>query len=379
MKEANLTTKVDFDLYGLAGIRLLDTTPKDTAVVARQLGLNQSELHHEPDLYIRFVDRMPISSPVHYIGVDEAGFTKDAFLVMRSVHKIPTKVRIPFEQVGTTCEIVCERGLPAVPLLISILNLTILNNGTLPLHASAFRYHGCGILVTGWSKGGKTETLLAFMSNGAEYIGDEWVYLYNDHSRMVGIPEPIRLWQWHLSDMPQYQLKAGTRDRAKLRMLRILIRTLDWPANGVGKKSSVGMLAGRLRSILRRQQYVQISPEHLFGEDACSLQGTLDKVFFVISSDQPGVNVEPVQPQEVAQRIIHSLKAEYSDFLSHYTKFKFAFPSKQNELIEQMQHRQLAALLKVLANKEAYAVYHPYPVHIPTLYEAIKPYCNKGA
>jgi hypothetical protein len=379
MKEANLATTVDFDLYGLVGIRLLETTPKDTAVVTRQLGLDQSELHREPDLYIRFVDRLPITSPVHYIGVDEAGFTKDAFLVMRSVHKIPARVQIPFEQVGKPCEIVCERGLPAVPLLISILNLTILNNGTLPLHSSAFRYQDCGILVTGWSKGGKTETLLAFMSNGAEYIGDEWIYLHNDQSRMVGIPEPIRLWQWHLSDMPQYQVKAGNRDRAKLRMLRILIHALDWSVNGAGKKSSAGMLAGRLTSILKRQQYVQISPEDLFGKDACSLQGTLDKVFFVISSDQPGVIVEPVRPQEVAQRIIHSLQAEYSDFLSYYSKFKFAFPSKRNELIEQMQDRQLAALQKVLANKEAYAVYHPYPVHIPALYEAIKPYCSKGA
>ncbi len=106
-------------------------------------------------------------------------------------------VQIPFAEIGQQqCRIVCATGLPAVPLLIPILNLTALNRGILPLHASAFRYQDVGVLTTGWSKGGKTETLLAFMDRGANYIGDEWVYISDDGRHMTGIPEPIRVWEW---------------------------------------------------------------------------------------------------------------------------------------------------------------------------------------
>ena len=83
------------------------------------------------------------------------------------------------------------RGLPAIPLLVPIVNLTALANGALPLHASAFVHRGTGVVATGWSKGGKTEALLAFSANGARYVGDEWVYVAADGSRVSGIPSPF--------------------------------------------------------------------------------------------------------------------------------------------------------------------------------------------
>src|SRR5215813_6147866 len=217
---------VDFDLHGLAGIRLIDASPHEVAAVVRQLGPIQRPLEREPDITIRFVERLATSSRVRYLGVDEAAFTDDAFLVLRSKHKARARVQIPFEQIGGRCEIVCERGLPAVPLLIPILNLTVLNKGALPLHASAFNYRGAGVLTTGWSKGGKTETLLAFMSRGAEYIGDEWVYITDDGARMYGIPEPIRVWDWHLQDLPQYRALVGRSDRARLGAIK-LVQSVD--------------------------------------------------------------------------------------------------------------------------------------------------------
>ncbi|RIK48482.1 MAG: hypothetical protein DCC57_13410, partial [Chloroflexi bacterium] len=155
----------DFDLHGIAGIRLVDATSADVAAVARQLGPLRSELAREPDLVIRFIDRLPLPSPIRYIGVDDAGFAGDAFLVLRSKHKAQARVQIPLAQVGVQpAEIVCEHGLPAVPLLIAMINLVALSKGVLPMHAAAFSYQGQGILTTGWSKGGKTETLLAFMA-----------------------------------------------------------------------------------------------------------------------------------------------------------------------------------------------------------------------
>src|SRR6266536_429305 len=142
------TETTDFDLHGFVGIRLIDAKPSNLAAVKRQLGPIQVSLTREPDIVIRFVAQLQLSSSVRYLGVDEAGFTDDAFLIFRGKHATNVKVQIPFDQIGSQrCEIVCETGIPAVPLLIAIINLTALSKGILPLHASALLYNGKGILI----------------------------------------------------------------------------------------------------------------------------------------------------------------------------------------------------------------------------------------
>jgi hypothetical protein len=373
--KGDFPVQIDYDLHGLTGIRLLNASPGDAAAVTRLLGPIQAPLTGEPDIVIRFVDRLSTSSRIRYLGLDEAGFTDDTFLVLRSKHKARARVQIPFEQIGRQCEIVCERGLPAVPLLLAILNLTVLCKGALPMHASAFTYNGTGVLTTGWAKGGKTETLLAFMANGAEYVGDEWVYLSCDGQRMYGIPEPIRVWDWHLQDLPQYWPLVGRGDRVKLRMLKLVVRLMDRAvSNGLGRGSAPVKLIRRMTPLLKRQLYVQLPPQKLFGQGFGPLVGTPDKIFFVASHETPEVTVQPMDPQEIARRMVFSLQEERMDFMSYYLKFRFAFPEIRNELIERVEELQRERLTQVLADKEAYAVYHPYPVSIPALFNALSPF-----
>lgn len=364
---------IDYNLHGLAGIRLLNATPADIAIVNRQLGPIQAPLTREPDITIRFVDELPTTQSIRYLGVDDVGFTDDAFLVLRSKHKSRAKVQIPFAQIGRRCDILCERGLTAVPLLIPILNLTVLSRGALPLHASAFTYNGTGVVVTGWAKGGKTEALLAFMARGATYVGDEWVYIGSDGQCMYGIPEPIRVWKWHLDDLPEYYSLLQTGDRLRLGWLQRLINVLDRTFAKRLSRTPPGRLINRVTPILKRQLYVQLPPHEVFGPAACILKGRLDKLIFIGSHETADTTITPITPQEIARRMVFSFEEERKDFYSYYLKFRFAFPEAVNELIEQAEARQLATLERVLAGKEAYAVYHPYPVSIPSLFDVINP------
>jgi hypothetical protein len=368
------TQEIDYDLHGIVGIRLLDATAQDTAIVTRQLGPIRATVAREPDIIIRFVDQLSRSSPIRYIGLDDAGFTDDAFLVLRSKHKAQVRVQIPFDRIGQRCEIICERGLPAIPMLIAIINLTALSKGLLPLHASAFTYNGIGALATGWAKGGKTETLLAFAANGAEYVGDEWIYISRNGEEMYGIPEPIRIWDWYLDDLPQYRALMGRREQARLRGLHFMINSLERvTSSGVGRSSAPVKLMKRVTPLLRQQLYVHLQPQTLFGQSGQQRTGKLEKVFFVASHESANVTVEPTDPLEIAQRMVFSLQEERSDLLSYYRKFRFAFPEARNELIEEAEARQLELLLKILSGKQAYTVYHPYPVPIPALFEAMSP------
>lgn len=371
-----MSAGVDYDLHGVVGVRLLEASAADAAAVDRQLGPLRAPLSREPDITLRFSDSLPAPESLVYIGLNDAAFTPEAFYILKGKHKSSVKVRLPFEQLGGPVELLCERGLPAVPLLIALVNLTALCKGLLPLHATAFEYNG-GNLITGWSKGGKTETLLAFMAQGARYIGDEWVYIGAGGARLYGIPEPIRVWDWHLAQMPRYRQALPPRDRLRLRSVSLLAGALA----GAGKarllrRTPLGRLGRSLAPALLRQGYAHLPPHQTFGAGNCPLEGGFDRLFFVASRPAPGVEVRPIDPLEVARRMAHSLVEERRDLLSYYQKFRFAFPERKNELLEGFESLQREALLKALAGKPAYAVYHPYPVSLPALYEAMRPYCS---
>jgi hypothetical protein len=365
---------VDFDLHGLAGIRLLDPSPTDVAAVGRQLGLAHVQLEREPDVVIRFVDRLATGSRIRFVGLGEAAFTDDAFLVLRSKHKAPARVEIAFTQIGAPVEIVCERGLPAVPFLIPILNLTVLARGVLPLHASAFVHRGTGVVATGWSKGGKTEALLAFAAHGGRYVGDEWVYVTDDGSRVHGIPEPIRIWGWHLRQLPQHEALVSRGDRTRLRAIELVLgseRALRRVR--AGRRPSHALT--RLAPLLSSQHFVDIDPARLFGRVG-EQSAPFDRLFFLVSSDAPDITVEPVDPLDVAKRMVFSLQHERLDLKAAYLKYRFAFPEAVNPFVEQVERLERRALDRAFAGKPAFVVHHPYPCSLESLYDAMSPYCE---
>jgi hypothetical protein len=362
---AESSAPVDYDLHGIVGIRLVGARTGDVAAVTAQLGPIQSALDREPDVVIRFVERLPVPN-MRYLGREEAGFTDDAFLVLQS-KKARARVQIPMEQIGGRCEIVCESGLPAVPLLIPIVNVTALAKGVVPLHAAAFTHRGSGMLVTGWAKGGKTESLLGFMSHGAEYIGDEWVYVSGDGRRLRGIPEPVRVWDWHLDDLPRYRALLNWRERAKLRGIRAAIRANRLRPGRSGRPS----VLDRVMSLVEQQAWVLVDPVRLFGPGSCPLEGSFDKLFLIVSHESSEVRVARIDPLDVARRMVFSLEHERLDLLAHYLMFCFAFPGRSNPVLQNTEAAQRAALERAFAGKEAYVVSHPYPAPIPAVYEAM--------
>ena len=372
----NITT-YDFDLHGIVGIRLVNATPGDLAVVKRQLGPIQGTLATDPDIVIRFVDHLQLSSSVRYIGVEDAGFTDDAFLILRGKYQTSVKAKIPFDQIGSRqFEIVCETGAPAVPLLIAIINLTALSKGVLPLHASALLYNGKGVLITGWSKGGKTETLLAFAANGAQFVGDEWIYLSMNGQQMYGIPEPTRIWYWHLQEMPGYKAMVNRKDLLRLQALDLFAKILEKLLSTSSRLSGRYLqILKRSTALIKRQLYVQVPPDKLFRHKVDQKDVRPEKIFFVVSHDKPELTVQRINSTEVAERIVFSLQEERMDFMSYYFKYRFAFPACSNSLIDQAEEIQRRLVLKALAGKEAYAIYHPYPFSIPSLFDTIRPYC----
>jgi len=364
---------LDFDLHGVVGVRLIDPSPSDMAVVRRQLGLLERPLARDPDVVVRFVDELPTPG-LRFVEFGRTGFTDDGFFVLQS-RKRATRVKIAFDGIGECCEIVCQRGARSVPLLMAIVTLTALKRDCVPLHASAFTYQGTGVLVTGWAKGGKTEALLAFAARGAEYVGDEWILLTRDGRRMYGIPEFIRLQDWHLRQLPAVRRKV----RTSRRMLFQAIRGVDrlhgaMPAGPIARSFPMKLLADALPA-LRRQLNVQLDPAEIFTGGPRSFTASPEKVFLMVSHDEPTIRVDGIDPQEIARRMIASNCFEQPPLLTSSLAYQFASPGRRNTFIDGAPARQAELLASALAGKAAFTVRHPYPCDLGALFEAMAPAC----
>lgn len=357
----------DFDLHGIVGIRLVDASADDVATVQRQLGPLCSALNCEPDITVRFVDRAT-TRPLTYVGLHESGFNDDGFYVLQGKNRVEAKALIPFDQIGHHPQIICERAMPAVPHLLAIINLTALTKGVLPLHASAFTAQSTGVLVTGWAKGGKTESLVACMAQGASYVGDEWVFLTPD-GQMLGLPEPIRLWAWHLEQMPALLRSRSRAERLRLSAWKSMGATSEaaarsrLPGSGLFRKAS---------PIIARQAYLQIPPAELFGADKVALRGVLDAVVLVVSHDSPEIISAPAAVSEVSSRMAASLSDERTDIMAHYHQFRYAFPEAAHGVLDTAEALECHLLASLLDQRPSAKVSHPYPCDIAALGLAVR-------
>jgi hypothetical protein len=363
-------------VHGLVGIRLVNPSSSDAEAVHKQLGALQRPLNREPDIIVRFVERLPLAE-LRHLTLHENGFTDDGFFILRSSKKA-ARVKIAFDQIGgKQCEIVCESGLRSVPLLLAILNLTLLKKDCVPLHASAFEYNGLGVVVTGWSKGGKTETLLSFAAHGARYIGDEWIVLRGDGRKMYGIPEIIRLWDWHIENLPHVRRQVKRENLLFFKAVHGLDR-VQQQLNGMIGKTFPGKMLREAMPAIKRQLNVRFEPKKIFGERCGPFEGRPDKVFLGLSHADPDITVRPLDPAFIAKRMIASIRFEQLPFFEHYLSFKFAFPDRKNEFLDDVHELQYDILRRALSGKESYEVRHPYPVSFQALYAKMKPYCENG-
>ena len=374
---SNHRSLVEFDLHGLVGIRLIDPSPGDVAAVGKQLGLAQIQLLREPDVTLRFVKYL-VTPPLLYLGFKKLGFTDSALFVFEDGAN-GRKVRIPFAQLGNKCDIICESGLQTVPLLRPILALTAQAKGSASVHASAFVHNGVGVLMAGWAESGKTTALLGFAARGAELIGEDWVLVSSDGKQMCGLPTKIELSSSHLETMPHLRRTIKHSRLLKLAALQSL-RRIQYAALGQRcNRTALGKLLCRIVTAIEQRALPTVPPQAIFGNQVGSLVGRPDKVFLLVSHDDPWIEVKPTLPSEMALRLAHLAQYEQIPLLEHYLAFKFAFPEATNPFIDCSFDSHLKILSQALIGKDTYTVWHPYPLVFSELYEAIEPFLKQAA
>lgn len=359
--DEKLDEHIVLNIGGAVAVRLIDARPADVRAVRRQLGTLTPEVEEgSADVEIRFVAD-PIGGEATLIGKDDAARAGDEFLLMRGRHRFAFALGA-----DGAIRIRARHDSGEIPLLVPLLSAAAADRGLIPLHASAFVWKGRSVLLSGWSKGGKTEALLPFMERGAAFVGDEWLFMAPDEPVVSGIPEPIRIWDWHLEDLPALTGRLTGRERTRL----------------TGWRTAAGLFRrlGRASSILTRvadqadkQRYVQIDPARGFGADRYVPRTPVDVVFLLQSSTAPGVRVAAADPATVARRIAASTTFEHLRVLEAELKQQYGFPERAHRLWEAVEART-AELESRLAGLPVFEVTHPYPVPTGDLFDAMVPF-----
>jgi hypothetical protein len=365
---------IDFSIHDIVGLRLIDPSALDAANLVKQLGPYQAPLDGVPDITVRFAREL--SPPaLNYLGLNSMAFTNDEFYLLDS-RSGRAVARIPFDEIGQPCEIVYQSGLGRMPLLFDIIRLVFLKKNYVSLHGAAFRYNDQGVLVAGWTKGGKTETLVAFANHGASYVADEWVLLSGDGHRMLGLPVLVALWDWQLEQVaPDLRPEMSREKRTLFRSIHSL--DVAYSSFGRGRLQHLFPLKalGKLLPVLKTGLNVQELPQIMFKDRYCAQGVPFDRLFLMMSHSNPDIVVAPYDPIEIARQMVHSNEHEEMEFFQRYRAFKFAFPQRANPFLEGALELGRSLLCSALQGKEAYRVLHPYPVSFEELFSHLQPLC----
>lgn len=353
------TADVDVHVAGLAVIRLVGPTPSDRAAVEAQFGAARPAGAEPADITIRYTHELELHGPLRYLGPGEMGFADDAFVVLHGRFRKQVRVRLPVADLGGPCEVRCEHGVGRVPHLVALVNLAILANGGLALHASGFVSDHTATIATGWSKGGKTEALLAFCQRGARYLGDEWLHFHPD-GRVSGIEEPLRVWDWHLDQLPEVRAGLAASDRRRLSLLRMADRIV-----GSGRGSE------RMATAISRQRFVDAPAAVVAPHGRVTEPVPMGTVFLMTSADQPNTVVRAIPGREVADRMAASLAFERSPLMAAVTAHRYAFPSVLTRALDEVPVVEQERLRNMLDHAVAAEVSHPYPVDLADLADAM--------
>ena len=341
------------------------------------LGQSVGTPSSEPDITVRFVEHLPVEGELRYIGLHSAAFDAAHFYC---VEDNGARTRVDFEQLGGPCEIVCEHGVSAVPLLVPMVGLALLAKGSVLLHSGAFVYDGVGVLVTGWEKGGKTETLLPFMQAGAYYMSDEWTIVSPDEGLIRGVSAMTQMWSWHLRQLPEFWARIPAADRLRIRIMRAYQAMYQWVPRWARPRGLIGSWFDKLGAdggvpLLGQSRS---APERLFRDHIRREPAKLERLFFATMKpgDQATGSIEilPVEPDEIARRMVSSLAYERRILMNTYQQFRFAFPERSNALLESTREREQALLDKAFSGVTAHEIRHPYPVRLGALRQAVMPY-----
>lgn len=351
-------------------LNVLDVSAAELGAVARQLGRQPVEPSPRPDVVVTYVAELTPPSTLVQVEHGRFGWSGDRFWLLRGLGS--RRVHVTFEP--STLEraplhLTSERRGRGLPLLTQILGVIAAHHGAVAVHGSAFLQGGQGVLVTGWSRAGKTEALLAALSKGATAVGDDIVLLDSRTSIFHGVHAPVHLHAWHLAG------DERLREQIRRPGLGAVAQQLSGFAARRSTRGPAQSRTGRLvRAALRAGDRMTtasvgletIVPEHRLRDDA-----HLDHVVIVHVSSDPEVRLRRGTAHEAAARAQLSIQEERSNLVHAHRQLQYAFPGARWPALDDVDELERSLLEQAFDAAAVWDLVHPHPLPISALTPAL--------
>ncbi len=352
---------LDIDLFGLLRIRLHDAHPRHVEHVARLFGAELQAAEGDAHLSIHFDGPRPAEELVVLAGPD-AGVVDGEFVLLRG----DGRVHLPLDTLDERATIRCSEGVDALPQLVPIVNAIFVGLGILPLHASTVELDGVGVAIAGWSKGGKTEALLALMSAGGTPIADEWTYVDPTTRMAHGGMGPVRLTANHLGELRALRAQVPPRRRARM--------AVGGAASGAYRSVPLRLWRGlrplrwihRFAAPMESLAGTEVSLDRLGGSRQAR-QVRLDRIVLVVSGEGEATTRSTIDAPSAAERMVAAHMHHRLGLLELYETFRFCRPNARSQLLESLEQRERTMLRELFGDREVTVITHPHPASIPPL------------
>ena len=191
------------NILDLVGVRVEGKPSNIVTYVEREYGLFEVE---EPsggaaDIIFEFVEDVSgIDQSVH-VRAPIAYDDRSVFLHDPQYHV----VRIGFDALGqSNCRVTCDVNFnPHFFAIIMeyVIHFNLLQKNAVFCHSSAFQVDGKVVLCPAWRNVGKTNLLLSFLLDGAQYIADDWSVVLNNGS-VHSLPKRLNLLYYNFAEYP---------------------------------------------------------------------------------------------------------------------------------------------------------------------------------
>ena len=352
----------DFGVAGVLRVLTRDDGPVDRAAVGRDVGRTGAVRALEPDVTIRFVDRISPSG-IRGFGGGSTGYDHDGLYFLDPSTHAPL-ARVSQGDRWGEARILCRRGLTRVPFLSTAVDLAALFHQWAPIHGSGWvTPEGRGVLVAGWAHSGKTGALLSACEGGASLIGDDRILLSRAGSRMVGMGRPVCVKDWHMA-----QLRLSFLGRIPIR------RALAGAVPRLGSRS-VGTargpwtrLATKALGRLRRTLEVEVPCERLTPHP---VEARVDVLILLETHQGRSISAERAPPGSSFRCLAAQTEAELLTALRAQLAFKYAFAGGGWMDVERSLAEARSILEEATLGIPSYRVRHPYPCSLEELAAAI--------
>jgi hypothetical protein len=365
-------SSIDVSLHGQVRLMLTGATPDDVQAVMRACGASRDSGEGLPDVEVRFVRDRPTDVAWRHLG--DAYCADGRFALGHSLYRSPLEIELPTAPGPAPFRVTypsnaCRR----FPWLRSMINGKCVAKDVLGVHATAFTFEDRGYLVCGWPRGGKTGILLAYLLHGARYLAAEWVYVTDGGQTMQGVPESLRLRDWHLRQVGRQVQGVGMGERLRLWERQGTATGMRWISRALETTlpTAVAPPLRKFVAAVDRRRYVDRPVADWLGDEIGPRAAPINIIMLVGTHTASDVRITRLDAEAAKRRLAVLHEEDWNDLTLAYRRWAYAM-SDPSDWLDDFSHKRGRLLDQLVAGKNLYSVDHPRDIGLADLFHQLK-------